>query len=76
VLAPFRRPAGICLIALLIGMFVANVNAARQGSHFARKAANATLVACSDAGFVYRSPGVVDSYLTKPVTGCLARGQM
>lgn len=30
-LSGFRRLAGICLIALLIGMFVANVNAARQG---------------------------------------------
>jgi len=26
-----RRLAGICLIALLVGMFVANVNAARRG---------------------------------------------
>ena len=27
----FRRRAGICVIALLIGMFVANVNAAQKG---------------------------------------------
>jgi uncharacterized membrane protein len=27
----FRRLAGVCLIALLAGMFVANVHAARQG---------------------------------------------
>jgi uncharacterized membrane protein len=27
----FRKVAGICLIALLIGMFVANVNAAQKG---------------------------------------------
>ena len=27
----FRRLAGICLIALLVGMFVANVNAAQKG---------------------------------------------
>jgi len=27
----FRRVAGMCLIALLIGMFVANVNAAQKG---------------------------------------------
>jgi uncharacterized membrane protein len=30
-LPAFRRLAGICLIALLIGMFVANLNAAHQG---------------------------------------------
>lgn len=30
-LPQFRRLAGICLIALLIGMFVANVNAAQRG---------------------------------------------
>jgi len=27
----FRRLAGICLIALLVGMFIANVNAAQRG---------------------------------------------
>jgi len=31
VLPEFRRVAGICLIALLIGMFIANVNAAQKG---------------------------------------------
>jgi uncharacterized membrane protein len=31
VLPEFRRLAGFCLIALLIGMFVANVNAAKSG---------------------------------------------
>jgi len=31
VLPEFRRLAGICLIALLIGMFIANVNAAQKG---------------------------------------------
>ena len=30
VLPEFRRLAGICLIALLIGMFIANVNAAQR----------------------------------------------
>jgi uncharacterized membrane protein len=30
-LAQFRRLAGICLIALLVGMFVANINAAQKG---------------------------------------------
>ena len=30
-LTQFRRIAGMCLIALLIGMFVANVNAAQKG---------------------------------------------
>jgi uncharacterized membrane protein len=30
-LPAFRRLAGICLIALLIGMFVANINAAQKG---------------------------------------------
>ena len=30
-LPEFRRVAGICLIALLIGMFIANVNAAQKG---------------------------------------------
>jgi|SRR5215469_7075776 len=30
-LPQFRRIAGICLIALLVGMFVANVNAAQRG---------------------------------------------
>jgi uncharacterized membrane protein len=31
VLAPLRKIAGICLIALLVGMFIANVNGAQQG---------------------------------------------
>ena len=31
VLPQFRRLAGICLIALLVGMFMANVNAAQKG---------------------------------------------
>ena len=31
VLPKFRRVAGICLIALLVGMFIANVNAAQKG---------------------------------------------
>jgi len=30
-LPAFRRLAGICLIALLVGMFVANINAAQKG---------------------------------------------
>jgi uncharacterized membrane protein len=30
VLSHFRRLAGICLIALLVGMFIANVNAAQR----------------------------------------------
>jgi uncharacterized membrane protein len=30
-LPKFRRLAGICLIALLVGMFIANVNAAQRG---------------------------------------------
>jgi uncharacterized membrane protein len=30
-LPQFRRLAGMCLIALLVGMFVANVNAAQKG---------------------------------------------
>ena len=30
-LPEFRRLAGICLIALLVGMFIANVNAAQKG---------------------------------------------
>jgi uncharacterized membrane protein len=31
VLPEFRRLAGICLIALLIGMYIANINAAQKG---------------------------------------------
>ena len=31
VLPQFRRLAGICLIAFLVGMFIANVNAAQRG---------------------------------------------
>jgi uncharacterized membrane protein len=31
VLPQFRRLAGICLIALLVGMFIANINAAQRG---------------------------------------------
>jgi len=31
VLPQFRRLAGFCLIALLVGMFIANVNAAQRG---------------------------------------------
>jgi uncharacterized membrane protein len=30
-LPEFRRFAGLCLIALLVGMFIANVNAAKEG---------------------------------------------
>jgi uncharacterized membrane protein len=30
-LPSFRRLAGICLIALLVGMFIANINAAQKG---------------------------------------------
>jgi len=30
-LPQFRRLAGLCLIALLVGMFVANINAAQKG---------------------------------------------
>jgi len=30
-LSPFRRLAGICLAMMLVGLFVANVNAARTG---------------------------------------------
>jgi uncharacterized membrane protein len=37
-LPQFRRLAGLCLMALLIGMFVANVNAARQGATLRGKA--------------------------------------
>ena len=32
VLPQFRRLAGICLIALLAGMFIANLNAAQRGT--------------------------------------------
>ncbi len=39
VVARFRRLAGVCLIALLIGMFIANVNAAQKGSTLRGKAA-------------------------------------
>jgi len=31
VLYQFRKLAGICLIALLIGMFIGNINAAKKG---------------------------------------------
>lgn len=31
ILPQFRRLAGMCLIALLVGMFIANVNAAKKG---------------------------------------------
>jgi uncharacterized membrane protein len=39
VVAQFRRLAGVCLIALLIGMFIANVNAAQKGVTLRGKAA-------------------------------------
>jgi uncharacterized membrane protein len=39
ILTQFRRLAGICLIVLLIGMFVANVNAAQKGVTLRGKAA-------------------------------------
>jgi uncharacterized membrane protein len=39
VLPQFRRLAGICLIALLVGMFIANVNAAQRGVTLRGKAA-------------------------------------
>ena len=59
-LPQFRRIAGICLIALLVGMFIANVNARR---HTARQTANPALVAGSDADFVYCATLVVNSRL-------------
>jgi uncharacterized membrane protein len=39
VVAQFRRLAGVCLIALLSGMFIANVNAAQKGVTLRGKAA-------------------------------------
>ena len=63
VLPQFRRLSGICLIALLVGMFIANVNAAQQRRHTARQTGNAALVAGSDADFVYWAALVVHSRL-------------
>ena len=37
-LPSFRRAAGLCLIVLLIGMFVANINAAQKGVTLGGKA--------------------------------------
>jgi len=59
VLPQFRRLAGICLLALLVGMFIANVNAARR--HTARRTANPALVAGSGADFVYCAILMVNS---------------
>lgn len=68
-LPEFRRVvAGICLIALLIGMFVANVNAVQQG--VTRQAADAAWFACSDADFVHRSSMVVNTGLTASFGSC------
>jgi uncharacterized membrane protein len=39
VLPQFRRLGGVCLIALLIGMFITNVNAAQKGVPLRGKAA-------------------------------------
>jgi len=61
ILPEFRRLAGICLIALLIGMFIANVNTTER--HASRQTANAALVAGSVADFVCCASLVVNSCL-------------
>jgi uncharacterized membrane protein len=62
-LAQFRRLAGICLITLLVGMFIANVNAGTERHHTSRETRNPSVVACSDADIVYCAPVVVNSRL-------------
>jgi len=63
VIPQFRRLAGICLIALLVGIFIANVNPAQTRRHPVRQTANPALDAGSDAGFVYCATLVVNSRL-------------
>ena len=53
VLPQFRRLAGVLLIALLVGMFIANVNASTARRHTARQNGNSALVADSNADFVF-----------------------
>jgi len=61
-LPQFRRLAGICLIALLVGMFIANVNAAQR--HVILRGKQATpLWLRSNADFVYCATLVVNSRL-------------
>ena len=62
-LPQFRRLAGICLIALLVGMFIANVNAAQRRVTLRGKPPTPLLVAGSDADFVYCATLVVNSHL-------------
>jgi uncharacterized membrane protein len=52
-LPAFHTLGGICLIALLVGIFIANVNAAQRGVTLRGKPPNPALVAGSDADFVY-----------------------
>jgi len=59
-LPQFRRLAGFCLIVLLVGMFIANVNAAQRHVHTARQASDTALVAGSNADFVYCATLVVN----------------
>jgi uncharacterized membrane protein len=52
-LPALRRVAGVCLIALLIGMFIANVNAAQRGVTLRGKPPTALWLRGTDADFVY-----------------------
>src|SRR5258707_6273133 len=47
VLPQFCRLAGICLIALLLGVFIANVNVGQRGGTLRSKTANPLLVWCA-----------------------------
>jgi uncharacterized membrane protein len=63
ILPEFRRIAGICLIALLIGMFVANVNAAQKGVSLRGKPATPLWLRTPMLVLFYCSPLVVNSTL-------------
>jgi uncharacterized membrane protein len=62
-LSAFRRLASLGLIALLVGMFIANINAAQKGVPLRGKTGNATLAADSDADSVCCASVVVNSHL-------------
>jgi uncharacterized membrane protein len=63
ILPGFRSLAGICLIAMLIAMFPANVNAAMKGAALAGKPATRLWLRRSHADIFYWASLVVDSFL-------------
>jgi uncharacterized membrane protein len=69
VLSEFRRLAGVCLIALLVGMCIANVNAAQRGVTLRGKPPTPLWLRAPMPDFVYCATLVVNSRLNSSVRG-------